>query len=183
MPKAVPGQNLWLITPCHTTTLSALRKIVRLRQECSTVQGQGSTVADLTLARQTLQAQDDQIREQSSQPAKMGEMLIQALELVNRNATAFQQAAASAPTGPVQAAGTASSSPPAADSSTAMETPGCAPRGQKATFRHCLSSTLPQLNYSAMTTRHVEIKIWTSYKEELTSWLCLLDDRCTSRPG
>ena len=28
-----------------------------------------------------------------------------------------------------------------------------------------------------MTTRHAEIKVWTSYREELTSWLCLLDDR------
>ena len=28
-----------------------------------------------------------------------------------------------------------------------------------------------------MTTRHAEIRVWTAYKEELTSWLCLLDDR------
>ena len=137
------------------------------------VQGQGSSVADLALARQMLQAQDDQIREQSSQLAKMGEMLTQALELANRNAVAFQQAAASAPTSPAQAAGTASSSPPAADAPTAMEVD----TGLRSRRAESYIPTLPQLNYTAMATRHAEIKIWTSYKEELTSWLCLLDDR------
>ena len=28
-----------------------------------------------------------------------------------------------------------------------------------------------------MTTRHAEIRVWSSYRDELTSWLCLLDDR------
>ena len=28
-----------------------------------------------------------------------------------------------------------------------------------------------------MNTRHAEIRVWSAYKEELTSWLCLLDDR------
>ena len=28
-----------------------------------------------------------------------------------------------------------------------------------------------------MRTRHEEISTWTAYREELTSWLCLLDDR------
>ena len=40
----------------------------------------------------------------------------------------------------------------------------------KATFRNCL-------NYASMTSRHAEIRVWTAYREELTSWLCLLDDR------
>ena len=37
--------------------------------------------------------------------------------------------------------------------------------------------TLPQLNFASMNTRHAEIRVWSAYKEELTSWLCLLDDR------
>ena len=36
---------------------------------------------------------------------------------------------------------------------------------------------LPQLNYASMTSRHAEIPVWTAYRDELTSWLCLLDDR------
>ena len=28
-----------------------------------------------------------------------------------------------------------------------------------------------------MTSRHAEIRVWTAYRDELTSWLCLLDDR------
>ena len=28
-----------------------------------------------------------------------------------------------------------------------------------------------------MRTRHEEITVWTAFREELTSWLCLLDDR------
>ena len=28
-----------------------------------------------------------------------------------------------------------------------------------------------------MTTRHAEIRVWSAYRDELTSWLCLLDDR------
>ena len=28
-----------------------------------------------------------------------------------------------------------------------------------------------------MNTRHAEIRIWTAYRDELTAWLCLLDDR------
>ena len=94
------------------------------------------------------------------------------MELANRK-TASEQAAASAPTSPVQAAGTSSSSPPAADSPTAMEVD----TGLRSRRAESYIPTLPQLNYSVMTTRHAEIKIWTSYKEELTSWLCLLDDR------
>ena len=36
---------------------------------------------------------------------------------------------------------------------------------------------LPQLNFARMNTRHAEIRIWTAYRDELTAWLCLLDDR------
>ena len=36
------------------------------------------------------------------------------------------------------------------------------------------SGALPQLG---ITSRHAEIRIWTAYREELTAWLCLLDDR------
>ena len=108
-----------------------------------------------------LQAQDEQIRQQSTQLAQMGSMLTQALGLANKNATALQAAAASAPTSPVQGAGTASSSPPAADSPTAMEVD----TGLRSKRAESYIPTLPQLNYTAMTTRHAEIKIWTSYCE------------------
>ena len=37
--------------------------------------------------------------------------------------------------------------------------------------------SLPQLNFASMTTRHAEIRVWSAYRDELTSWLCLLDDR------
>ena len=36
---------------------------------------------------------------------------------------------------------------------------------------------LPELAADKMRTRHEEISTWTAYREELTSWLCLLDDR------
>ena len=36
---------------------------------------------------------------------------------------------------------------------------------------------LPQLNFTGMTSRHAEIRVWTAYREKLTAWLCLLDDR------
>ena len=36
---------------------------------------------------------------------------------------------------------------------------------------------LPKLAADKMRTRHEEISTWTAYREELTSWLCLLDDR------
>ena len=43
--------------------------------------------------------------------------------------------------------------------------------GWRTTFR------LPQLNFASMNTRHAEIRVWSACKEELTSSLCLLDDR------
>eukprot|EP00439_Symbiodinium_sp_Y106_P009158 s8070_g1.t1 len=43
--------------------------------------------------------------------------------------------------------------------------------GWRTTFR------LPQLNFASMNTRHAKIRVWSACKEELTSSLCLLDDR------
>ena len=37
--------------------------------------------------------------------------------------------------------------------------------------------SLPKLDFAHMRTRHEEITVWTAFREELTSWLCLLDDR------
>ena len=51
------------------------------------------------------------------------------------------------------------------------------PRQWKWTWASAPGAQKAALNYSAMSTRRAEIRIWTSYKEELTSWLCLLDDR------
>ena len=52
----------------------------------ATPNGQGQAFADLNLARQMLQAQDDQIRQQSAQLTQMGAMLTQALQLANQQA-------------------------------------------------------------------------------------------------
>ena len=37
--------------------------------------------------------------------------------------------------------------------------------------------SLPKLDFAHMRTRHEEITVWTAFRKELTSWLCLLDDR------
>ena len=138
--------------------------------------GQGQAFADLNLARQMLQAQDDQIRQQSAQLTQMGAMLTQALQLANQQAAsaqAAQAAAAAASSTPVSPSQGAAGSGQAADSPTPMDVD----TGLRSRRAESYIPTLPQLNYSAMTTRHAEIKVWTSYREELTSWMCLLDDR------
>ena len=138
--------------------------------------GQGQAFTDLNLARQMLQAQDDQIRQQSAQLTQMGAMLTQALQLANQQAAsaqAAQAAAAAASSTPVSPSQGAAGSGQAADSPTPMDVD----TGLRSRRAESYIPTLPQLNYSAMTTRHAEIKVWTSYREELTSWMCLLDDR------
>ena len=106
-----------------------------------------------------LQAQDEQIR-------RLGTMLQQALQLATANAVAPATAAAS------------SSSAPAVPADPADEpTPMEVDTGLRSRRAESYIPQLPALKYSAMTTRHAEIRIWTSYKEELTSWFCLLDDR------
>ena len=142
----------------------------------ATPNGQGQAFADLNLARQMLQAQDDQIRQQSAQLTQMGAMLTQALQLANQQAASAQAAhaaAAAASSTPVSPSQGAAGSGQAADSPTPMDVD----TGLRSRRAESYIPTLPQLNYAGMTTRHAEIKVWTSYREELTSWLCLLDDR------
>ena len=142
----------------------------------ATPNGQGQAFADLNLARQMLQAQDDQIRQQSAQLTQMGAMLTQALQLANQQAASAQAAhaaAAAASSAPVSPSQGATGSGQAADSPTPMDVD----TGLRSRRAESYIPTLPQLNYAGMTTRHAEIKVWTSYREELTSWLCLLDDR------
>ena len=142
----------------------------------TTPNGQGQAFADLNLARQMLQAQDDQIRQQSAQLTQMGAMLTQALQLANQQAASAQAAhaaAAAASSTPVSPSQGAAGSGQAADSPTPMDVD----TGLRSRRAESYIPTLPQLNYAGMTTRHAEIKVWTSYREELTSWLCLLDDR------
>ena len=62
----------------------------------ATPNGQGQAFADLNLARQMLQAQDDQIRQQSAQLTQMGAMLTQALQLAKQQAASAQAAHAAA---------------------------------------------------------------------------------------
>ena len=99
-------------------------------------------------------------------------MLTQALQLANQQAASAQaaHAAAAAASSPSQGA---AGSGQAADSPTPMDVD----TGLRSRRAESYIPTLPQLNYAGMTTRHAEIKVWTSYREELTSWLCLLDDR------
>eukprot|EP00439_Symbiodinium_sp_Y106_P002522 s536_g1.t1 len=70
---------------------------------------------------------------------------------------------------------TATSAAATAAASSSGDTSGPAPMDVDTgtTFR----LYLPQLNFASMNTRHAEIRVWSAYKEELTSWLCLLDDR------
>ena len=106
----------------------------------------------------------------------MGAMLTQALQLANQQAASAQAAhaaAAAASSTPVSPSQGAAGSGQAADSPTPMDVD----TGLRSRRAESYIPTLPQLNYAGMTTRHAEIKVWTSYREELTSWLCLLDDR------
>ena len=122
------------------------------------------------LVRQMLQAQDDQIRAQASQLQQMGAMLQDAIKLATANAQ--QAASASGATAPAAIEGggdaAASSSDPVP-----MEVDS----GIRSRRAENYIPQLPQLNFTGMTSRHAEIRIWTAYREELTAWLCLLDDR------
>ncbi|CAE7794221.1 unnamed protein product, partial [Symbiodinium microadriaticum] len=101
----------------------------------------------VNLFRQMMQAQDEQIRAQASQVASG-----------SGPATAEQAPAASSgdPSGP---------------------TPMDVDTGIRSRRAENYIPSLPQLNFASMTTRHAEIRVWSSYRDELTSWLCLLDDR------
>ena len=131
----------------------------------------------MNLFRQMLQAQDEQIRAQQGQISQLTEM-VKTLAVASANA-----------------ANAASSAAPAAASSS-EETPAVATSGLGAlrvdadgVVKMDVDTGLrsnraenyippfPKLAADKMRTRHEEISTWTAYREELTSWLCLLDDR------
>ena len=118
----------------------------------------------VNLFRQMMQAQDEQIRAQAAQVQQLTNLVKDLAVLGVQNAS---QTATSA-------AGTAAAS-------SSGDTSGPAPmdvdRGIRSRRAENYIPTLPQLNFASMNTRHAEIRVWSAYKEELTSWLCLLDDR------
>ncbi|CAE7394891.1 unnamed protein product, partial [Symbiodinium pilosum] len=103
----------------------------------------------------------------------MGETLQDAIKLATATAQQSQQSAAASA---ALAAGAADSSGEAAASSSdpvPMDVDSVI-RSQRA---ENYIPQLPQLNFAGMSSRRAEIRIWTAYREELTAWLCLLDDR------
>ena len=136
-------------------------------------QGNGAGGLSESLVRQMLQAQDDQLRAQAVQLQQMGAMLQDAIKLATTTAQQVQQSAAS---GAAPAAGTADGSGDAAASSS-DPMPMDVDSGIRSRRAESYIPQLPQLNFAGMSSRHAEIRIWTAYREELTAWLCLLDDR------
>ena len=136
-------------------------------------QGNGAGGLSESLVRQMLQAQDDQLRAQAVQLQQMGAMLQDAIKLATTTAQQVQQSAAS---GAAPAAGTADGSGDAAASSS-DPVPMDVDSGIRSRRAESYIPQLPQLNFAGMSSRHAEIRIWTAYREELTAWLCLLDDR------
>ena len=136
-------------------------------------QGNGAGGLSESLVRQMLQAQDDQLRAQAVQLQQMGAMLQDAIKLATTTAQQVQQSAASS-AAPV--AGTADSSGDVAASSS-DPVPMDVDSGIRSRRAENYIPQLPQLNFAGMSSRHAEIRIWTAYREELTAWLCLLDDR------
>ena len=118
----------------------------------------------VNLFRQMMQAQDEQIRAQAAQVQQLTNLVKDLAVLGVQNAS--------------QTANSAAATVPASSS---RDTSGPAPMDVDTGIRsrraeNCIP-TLPQLNFASMNTRHAEIRVWSAYKEELTSWLCLLDDR------
>ena len=136
-------------------------------------QGNGAGGLSESLVRQMLQAQDDQLRAQAVQLQQMGAMLQDAIKLATTTAQQVQQSAASSA---APAAGTADGSGDAAASSS-DPVPMDVDSGIRSRRAESYIPQLPQLNFAGMSSRHAEIRIWTAYREELTAWLCLLDDR------
>ena len=128
----------------------------------------------MEFTRAMLQAQDEQIRQQAAQLQQMSAMLTQALQLASANAANAHIAAA--------AASSSTSPTPGGDPSAAPANPSTpvdmeVDSGVRNKRAEGYIPQLPQLNYASMTSRHAEIRVWTAYRDELTSWLCLLDDR------
>ena len=128
----------------------------------------------MEFTRAMLQAQDEQIRQQAAQLQQMSAMLTQALQLASANAANahIAAAAASSSTSPTPG-GDPSAAPANASTPVDMEVDS----GVRNKRAEGYIPQLPQLNYASMTSRHAEIRVWTAYRDELTSWLCLLDDR------
>ena len=121
----------------------------------------------VNLFRQMMQAQDEQIRAQASQVQQL-------TDLVKNLALVGAQNAAQAASGSATAA-------EQAPASSLNDPSGPAPMDVDTGIRSRRAEnyipSLPQLNFASMTTRHAEIRVWSAYRDELTSWLCLLDDR------
>ena len=118
----------------------------------------------VNLFRQMMQAQDEQIRAQAAQVQQLTNLVKDLAVLGVQNAS---QTATSA-------GGTAAASSSGDPSGPAPMDVDTGIRSRRA---ENYTPTLPQLNFASMNTRHAEIRVWSAYKEELTSWLCLLDDR------
>ena len=128
----------------------------------------------MEFTRAMLQAQDEQIRQQAAQLQQMSAMLTQALQLASVNAVNAQNAAAAASSSTSPTPGGDPSAAPANASTPVDMEVDSGVRNKRA---EGYIPQLPQLNYASMTSRHAEIRVWTAYRDELTSWLCLLDDR------
>ena len=104
----------------------------------------------------------------------MSAMLTQALQLASANAANAHIAAAttSSSTSP-----TPGGEPSAASANASTPVDMEVDSGVRNKRAEGYIPQLPQLNYASMTSRHAEIRVWTAYRDELTSWLCLLDDR------
>ena len=142
-------------------------------QNPAVAQGNGAGGLSESLVRQMLQAQDDQLRAQAVQLQQMGSMLQDAIKLATTTAQQVQQSAVSSAGAVGDNAG--GSGDVAASSSDPV--PMDVDSGIRSRRAENYIPQLPQLNFAGMNTRHAEIRIWTAYREELTAWLCLLDDR------
>ena len=119
----------------------------------------------VNLFRQMMQAQDEQIRAQASQVQQLT-VLVKNLALAGAQ-NAAQVASGSGPATAEQAAAASSGDP-------SGPTPMDVDAGIRSRRAENYIPSLPQLNFASMTTRHAEIRVWSSYRDELTSWLCLV---------
>ena len=116
----------------------------------------------VNLYRQMLQAQDEQIRAQQGQISQLTEM-VKTLAVASASATNAASIAA--------APGASGTLPSSQEDSAGLGSL----RVDSDEIGYIPS--LPKLDFAHMRTRHEEITVWTAFREELTSWLCLLDDR------
>ena len=124
-----------------------------------------------------LQAQDEQIRAQQGQISQLTEM-VKTLAVASASATnAASSAAAPGASGTLPS----SQEDSAGMGSLRVDSDGIVKMdvdtGLRSTRAEGYIHSLPKLDFAHMRTRHEEITVWTAFREELTSWLCLLDDR------